>query len=140
MLLREFARHHGCKVLITEDQASTLPAVVELGLHVEGKESLKIVYQALHNAEKLTDPKPRELRDLNWLRSMVVIHWVSNHLWLMSPNNICDWFNRKWRIIRSQGITRQTINRMVEELSLKKAARCMVTLNKNNHPVFDFAK
>lgn len=55
---------------ITEIAGSSLPAVVTLGQGIVGAGAIQTIQQALHNAEKLTEPKPQVLRDLNKVRSV----------------------------------------------------------------------
>ncbi len=123
---------------ITEAAGSPLPAVVALGQEVAGVGLSQSIQQALHNAEKLTEPKPQMLRDLNKVRSLIVRSWLDQHLWLMKDDTIADWFNRRCRGIREEGIMRNAVNRIVRELGLKKSARPVVKcINDKDQIVFN---
>jgi hypothetical protein len=119
---------------------------VRVGADVQGTGTVKVVSQKLHNAEKLTDPKPFLFRDLNYLRTTIAIFWVSQHLWLMTDDVIADWFNRFCRQIvlpdgrklQPTGIQRTTVSEIVNELGLKKHSRPIVKdLNKQNQIVWE---
>jgi hypothetical protein len=123
-----------------------LTEVIDIGVNVQGTGTVKKVGQELHNAEKLNDPKPWLLRDLNYLRSLIVASWVSDHLCLMTDETIADWFNRRCRHIplpsgrelKPTGISRTTVSKIVNELGLRKHHRSLVKyINKQNQIVWE---
>jgi hypothetical protein len=134
----ELGLHRVGQGFITETPTTPLPLVVALGQKAEGPGSIRKIQQALHNAEKLTEPKPQELRDLNRVRTAIVCCWLNQHLWLMRDDTITDWFNRKCRSIKPGGIIRQTVTKIISELGLRKSRRLLVKrLNKQDQFVFD---
>lgn len=112
---------------------NSIDEVVKLGSDVRGKGTLREVREATHNFEKLKDPRPRLLRDMNWTRALIAIFWMNKNLWLMSDQMISAWYFRLHLLLRSEAcaqnevanaasrpIVRGTVTKAVSELGLRK--------------------
>lgn len=109
---------------------NAIDEVVKLGSDVKGKGTLREVKEAVHNFEKLNDPQPRLLRDLNKTRFPLVVFWVNKHLWLMSDEMISAWYFRFQRACPTEAgvpaIVAKTVTRTVSDLGLKRSPRKLV--------------